>query len=413
MNEAKVSIKEFVICERLVVNLMMIYDFNRIIDRTSSNAEKYTLRKKLFGTEDVLPMWVADMDIPVAPFIVDALRTRVGHEIYGYEMMPDSAYHAQIDWFKRRQRMEFKREWMRFSPSVVATINVAVQACTEPGDGIIVQEPVYFPFFKSVTNNNRKVIFNSLTMDKEGVFCFNLENLKSQIDKKTKLLLLCSPHNPVGRVWKKEELHSLATICLENNIIVLADEIHSDLIFEPHIQTPFASLCDDVQNITITTIGPGKTFNLAGMSSSTVAIPNEELRSNFDNICRCNHLGEGNIFGHIAFEAAYREGDDWVDQLLEHLKSNAADLKRLCDKFPDKIRMNIPEGTYLAWLDCRRMKLDNKELSAFFINKARLGLGNGFLFGNSGEGFMRLNFAVSKTTMDKALARLEQALNNF
>ena len=387
----------------------MKYDFKTIIDRAGSNAEKYTLRQKLFGTEDVLPMWVADMDIPVAPFIVDALHKRVDHHVYGYETMPDSAYQAQIEWLQRRQGIEFKREWMRFSPSVVATINAAIQAYTSPGDSIIVQEPVYFPFFKSITNNKRKVIFNSLKADKTGNYSFDLENLKSQINDTTKLLLLCSPHNPVGRVWKKDELQALADICLENNIIVLADEIHSDLIFEPHKQTPFASLSDEIKDITVTTIGPGKTFNLAGMSSSCLVISNEELRCKFDNICRLNHIGEGNLFGHIAFEAAYREGDEWLEQLLKHLKSNAKDLKQLCDEFSDKISMKIPEGTYLAWLDCRQMNLTNKKLASFFVDKAKLGLGNGFLFGKNGSGFMRLNFAVSKPVMNEALARLRMA----
>ena len=388
----------------------MKYNFNTIVDREKSNAEKYTLRKKLFGTDDILPMWVADMDIQVAPFIANALKYRADHQIYGYETMPDSAYQAQINWLKRRQGVEFKRDWMRFSPSVVATINAAIQAYTSPGDNIIVQEPVYFPFFKSVTNNRRKVLFNSLKLDSEGNYSFDFEDLKSKINKETKMLLLCSPHNPVGRTWKKEDLQTLAEICLENNIIVIADEIHSDLIFKPHKHTPFASLGKSVRDITLTTIGPGKTFNLAGIASSTVAIPNEELRSKFDKIYHNNHIGEGNIFGHVAFEAAYKEGDEWLDQLLIHLQSNVTKLKQLCDKFPDKITMTIPEGTYLAWLNCRQMNLTNKELASFFIDKAKLGLGNGFLFGKSGSGFMRLNFAVTQQVMNEALDRLENAL---
>lgn len=299
---------------------------------------------------------------------------------------------------------------MRFSPSVVTTINAAIQAYTEPGDSIIVQEPVYFPFFKSVRNNDRKVIFNSLKCDEDGYYTFDLDGLKEQIDNRTRLLLLCSPENPVGRVWKKDELQALAEICLENNILVLADEIHCDLVFKHHKHFPFINLGDEIRDITITTIGPGKTFNLAGMATSTVAIPNPELLKKFDNICRRNHKGEGNIFGHVAFDAAYRGGDEWLDQLLEHLKSNVEDLKTLCDRFPDKIKVNIPEGTYLAWLDCRQMNLKNKDLLKFFVKQARLGLGNGFLFGRSGDGFMRLNFAVTKPIMQEALERLERGL---
>lgn len=390
----------------------MQYDFNKYIDRGNSNAEKYKLRKKLFGTNDVLPMWVADMDIPVAPFIVDALKKRVEHEIYGYEMMPDSAFQAQVEWFKRRHQVDIKTEWMAFSPSVVATINAAIQAFSSPGDSIIVQEPVYFPFFQSVKNNGRKVIFNSLKVDNTGKYSFDFENLKSQINDRTKLLLLCSPANPVGRVWRKEELQSLADICLENNILVLADEIHCDLVFPPHKHIPFMSLNPKVQDITISTIGTGKTFNLAGMLTSTVVIANEELRNKFDNACRKNHLGDGNVFGNVAFEAAYRGGDEWLDQLLVHLKQNVQDLKDLCDKYHDMVSLNIPEGTYLAWLDCRKMNLNNKELMNFFVNKARLGLGNGFLFGNNGSGFMRLNFAVTTSIMQEALSRLEKSFKN-
>jgi cysteine-S-conjugate beta-lyase len=386
----------------------MKYNFDKLIDRSSSNAEKYTLRKQIFGTADLLPMWVADMDIQTAPFISEALKKRATHSIYGYEVLPESAYQAQIDWMKRRHNFNIERDTMLFSPSVVATINVAIQAFTEPGDNIIVQQPVYFPFFKSVTKNNRVVLSNPLKQLPNGEWTFDIEQLKQTINNKTRLLLLCSPHNPVGRVWTKQELQSIADICLENNIIVLADEIHSDLIYKPYKHIPFASLSETVNNITLTTIGPGKTFNLAGLASSTVVISNPILRQQFKQVCEQIHLGHGNILGHVAFETAYNAGDEWLDQLLDYLQGNVDALMQFCNHFPDKISMTAPQGTYLVWLNCSYMNMNKKQLLAFFTEQVKIGLGAGFLYGSGGEKFMRLNFAAPKSIMKLAIELMDE-----
>lgn len=388
-------------------------EFDRMVPRHPGNAEKYTLRQKLFGTEDVLPMWVADMDIATPACVTDAVQERARHAIYGYEEMPSSAFEAQMAWMRRRHGYTIAREWLFFSPSVVATINLSIQAFTEPGDRVIVQPPVYFPFYTSVTNNKRELLLNPLKRDERGDYRFDFDDLRAKIDGKTKLLLLCSPHNPVGRVWRKEELRELADICLEHGIKVLSDEIHSDLVFAPHKHTPFASLDDEVADITVTAIGPGKTFNVAGLSISTAVVSGEVMRKRFSEVYESIHFAQGTVFGHVGFEAAYREGEAWVEALLEHLRTNVKKLAAVAQKHADKIAVKFPEGTYLAWIDCSAMGLNDKALRRFFVEEAKLGLSPGTVFGREGHGFMRLNFAVPGPVMDEAMERLERALEGF
>lgn len=388
-------------------------DFDELFDRSDTNAEKYVLRKRLFGREDVLPMWVADMDIKTPSFVRDAIVRRAEEPIYGYEMMPDSAFEAQITWMKRVHGVTIKREWMSYSPSVVATINLAIQAFTKPGDKVVYQPPVYSPFFKSIANNGRQLVSNPLRRDEVGDYRFDFEDLRAKIDKDTKLLLLCSPHNPVGRVWRREELQELADICLEYDIKVLSDEVHADLVYHPHKHIPFAALDDAVRDITITAIGPGKTFNVAGLSISTLVIANETMRQQFARVYERVHLAEGTVFGHVGFEAAYREGLRWREGLLEHLSNNVGRLESVIKQHQDKIKMRRPEGTYLAWMDCRKMGLSESESRRFFIEKAGLGLSPGVLFGREGQGFIRLNFAVPTAMMQRAVAGLDEALGAF
>ncbi len=391
----------------------MSFDFQCVVDRTSSNAEKYTLRQKLFKTEDVIPMWVADMDIETPPCIVEAVKKRAAHPIYGYEEVPDSAYEAQIAWMKKRHGFAIQREWMFYSHSVVATINTAIHALTKPGEKVIVQTPIYPPFLSNVTRNGREVLRNPLHRTPEGDYTFDLEDLRSKIDADTKLLLLCSPHNPVGRVWRRDELEALAEICLEHNIKVVADEIHSDLVYAPHRHIPFATLSDEVAEITLTAIGPGKTFNTAGLAISTVVVQNEQMRAAFSDAYERIHFAQGNVFAHVGLEAAYREGEQWLEELLIHLQRNIEKLTELATRHRDKIRFIPPQGTYLAWLDCSGLGLGSSELKRFFIEDAALGLSPGVSFGKEGKGYMRLNFAVPGPVMDDAIAHLEMALSDF
>jgi len=392
------------------MNKITIYDFSESACRENTNAEKYTLRKELFSTEDVLPVWVADMDIDTPDFVLRAVEKRLKHPVVGYEEVPSSAFEAQIEWMKNRHNIEFELLDMIYSHSVVASMSVAIEAFSSLGDKVIVQTPVYPPFFHSVKRHEREILKNPLKQDADGIYVFDIQDLESKIDEKTKLLLLCSPHNPVGRVWKKEELEEILKICLKNNIVVFSDEIHSDLVYAPNKHIPFASLGKDARDITITAIGVGKTFNMAGFAMSSVAIPNKDLREKFLKVYNRIHFAEGSVLSHVAFEAAYREGDEWLEDLKMHLMRNYKMLRDLCQKYDNKIKLVPIEATYLAWLDCRDMGLNNREIREFFIKDARLGLNAGLSFGREGSGFMRLNFALSSEIMLDVVKRLEHAL---
>mgnify|MGYP001333948706 CR=1 FL=1 len=388
----------------------MSYDFSTSAPRENTNAEKYALRKKLFGTDDVLPVWVADMDIDTPDFVLSAVKKRLEHPVFGYEEVPQSAFLAQIEWMKKEHGVEFALEDMLYSHSVVASMNVAIEAFTQKGDKIIVQTPVYPPFFHSVIEHERELLNNPLKLGDDGKYSFDIEDLKSKIDERAKLLLLCSPHNPVGRVWRKEELEQILELCLEHNIVVFSDEIHSDLVYTPNVHIPFASLSEKARDMTVTAIGAGKTFNMAGFAMSSVAIPNNELREKFLKVYNRIHFANGSTLSHIAYEAAYKEGKIWLEELKIHLFKNFILLKELCDKYPYFIKLTPIEGTYLAWLDCRGMGLRDKELRDFFIHKAGLGLSAGISFGREGSGFMRLNFAVSSATITEVVEKLQKAL---
>ena len=388
----------------------MSYDFSESACRKDTNAEKYTLRKELFGTEDVEPVWVADMDINTPDFVLDAVKKRLDHPIVGYEEVPDSAFDAQIEWMYTHHGVAFKREDMFYSHSVVASMCVAIEAFSEKGEGVIVQTPVYSPFFHSVTKLGRKVVKNSLMQEEDGKYSFDIEALEASIENDTRLLLLCSPHNPVGRVWREEELRAILKICLKHNIVVFVDEIHSDLVYAPNKHIPFASLGDAARAITLSAIGVGKTFNMAGFAMSSVAVSDVNLREKFRLAYDRVHFAEGNVLSHVAFESAYRNGKEWLAELKLHLHKNYTLLANLCGKYDSFIKITPIEGTYLAWLDCRGMGLRDKLLREFFIKEARLGLNAGISFGREGSGFMRLNFAISEIKMLEVIKRLDGAL---
>jgi cysteine-S-conjugate beta-lyase len=387
-----------------------MHNFTTSHPREKTNAEKYTLRKKLFGTVDILPVWVADMDIDTPSFIFNDIKKRLEHPILGYEEVPTSAYDAQIQWMQKNHNVEFQLNDMIYSHSVVASINVAIEAFTNKGDNIIVQTPVYPPFFHSVKRHNREVLENKLVIKENGKYGFDLEDLKSKINTKTKMMLLCSPHNPVGRVWSKEELIKLLDICIENNIVVFADEIHSDLVYAPNKHISFSSLNEKAKGICVTAIGVGKTFNLAGVSMSTVNIANQELKEKFLRVYKQNHFADGSVLSHIAFQSAYTNGQEWLNELKVHLYKNYEMLQKVCEKYPNKVKLIPIEATYLAWIDCRDMNLSDHELKNFFVKKAKLGLNQGMTFGSNGSGFMRLNFAVSLEMMKEVVERLDNAL---
>ena len=386
------------------------YNFIAASERENTNAEKYVLRKELFGTEDVFPVWVADMDINTPQCVLDAVQKRLQHPVMGYEEVPSSAFMAQIEWMKTEHGIEFSLDDLLYSHSVVASMHTAIEAFTKEGEGVIVQTPVYPPFFHSVLKLNRKLIKNSLHVDSDGRYSFDIEDFKAKIDNNTKLLLLCSPHNPVGRVWKKEELEKILELCLENNIIVFADEIHSDLVYKPNKHISFVSLSEKAKDITLTAIGVGKTFNMAGFAMSSVVIQNERLKEQYKKAYEKVHFAQGSSLSHVAFETAYKKGKNWLEALKVHLYKNYLMLEKVAKIYPEFIKITPIEATYLAWIDCRGMGLKDKELRTFFINEAKLGLNPGISFGREGSGFMRLNFAVSSVKMTEILRRLENAL---
>ncbi|MFC2080755.1 MalY/PatB family protein [Bacteroidota bacterium] len=387
----------------------MKYDFDEVIERRNTNSVKYDYTTKYFDTDDLIPMWVADMDFRTPDFIMEAIRERAGHEILGYSVRPDSFFQAVINWYKDRQGWEIQRDWILFSPGIVAALSMAVRAYSNEGDKIIVQPPVYHPFFSVIKENKRIPLYNPL-LEKNGDYRMDFEGLKEKLDPSVKLLLLSHPHNPVGRVWSEDELDQLARICIENNIIMLSDEIHSDLVFNPHRHKPLCTIGEEIAQNTITCVAPSKTFNLAGLSSSVVVIQNEELRARFNHELATGHLNMGNIFGSVALEAAYAKGHEWLDQLMEYLKGNLDLLGRFIESDLPGIRMYPAEATYLAWLDMKDLGLKSKELRQFMIRNARIGCNDGPSFGPGGEGFQRLNFACPRSVLQKALAQLKDAL---
>ncbi len=388
----------------------MKYNFDEIIDRTNTNSIMYDARKRFFGTEDVLPMWVADMAFRTPEYIVKAIRERTKHEIFSYFSRPDSYNKSIIDWLDRRHEWRISNDWISFSPGVVAGITNAILAFSKPGDKVIVQPPVYFPFFESITGTGRICIENPLKL-RNGRYNFDIEQLKSVIDKKTRILILCSPHNPGGMVWTQKELLELGRICRDNKILAISDEIHADLVYKPNKHIPFSKVADELKINSIVVMAASKTFNLAGLATSFLIIPDDEIREEYEKLLQTMHLTMGNIFGSIALETAFREGDEWLDQMMNYLWKNYLFLKDYFDKNIPAIKVIQPESTYLVWLDFREIGMDSQELSRFLIEKAKLGLFNGEMFRTGGDGFIRINIAVPLSVLQEALGRLFRAFD--
>jgi cystathionine beta-lyase len=385
-----------------------MYNFDELLERKGTNSLKHDMLNTVFGTTDVLPMWVADMDFKTPSFIVEAIKDRVNHEIYGYTVKGKSFYKSIINWIYKHHQWEIKPDWISFSPGVVPALAMIVNAFTKPGDKIIVQSPVYYPFFATVLDNGRQLINNELCFN-NGKYTMDFENLEKQIDSRTKMIIFCSPHNPVGRVWQKKELEKLCEICLKYNILMVSDEIHSDLVFKGFKHTPFASISKEAAQISISTFAPSKTFNLAGLSTSYLVIPNQKLKTIYDNYLFDLHLKSGNIFGDIALEAAYNHGHQWLEEVIEYLTKNLEMVREFAKKHHDKLDLIEPEATYLLWLNFKKLNLADSELKDYMIRKAKLGMNPGTQFGSGGSGFMRMNIACPKSIVKQALNQLENA----
>lgn len=380
-----------------------MYNFDKIIDRRGTASVKWDLRNEIFKKENVLPMWVADMDFETPDFIVDAVKERAFHPVYGYSLMEKSYFDAFISFTKRRHQWEIKQEWMVFSPGIVTAVNAAIKAFTNEGEGVIVQPPVYFPFFSAVNNNKRKLLENALIYI-DNTYTFDFDDLREKA-KEAKLILLSSPHNPVSRCWTEEELRELGKICLENDVIIISDEIHADLILPGYKHRPLATISDELAEVCVTCMAPSKTFNVAGLFTSIIIIQNEKLREKYNKVMESISLVHGNIFGMIATEAGYSKGDMWLDELMEYVHTNFIYVDEFLSRDIPSIKMVKAEATYLAWLDFKQIGLTDEVLHDKLINEANLGLSPGSIFGKGGEGFMRMNlgtpFAFVKEAMEK------------
>ena len=396
--------------EKEVISLTKL-NFDEVIERRGTGCEKWDALKEFFGREDLVALWVADMDFKAPPEVVEAFKKAVEHGIFGYTHRLEEYYEAIIGWVERHHNWKIKREWISHSPGVIPGINVAILALTVPGDKIIIQPPVYPPFRRSILENGRQLVYNPLRLEGNR-FVMDFEDLERKIDDRTRMLILCSPHNPGGRVWTKEELKTLSEICLKHNLIVLSDEIHCDIVFKGYKHIPLQTVSEEIAQRSIAFISPSKTFNLAGLRTSVAIIPNENIRKAYNAVLKALNIGEANTFGMIALEAAYKHGDAWLNELLSYLEGN---LKFLDEFFKERIpelELMPPEGTYVPLVNCEKLKMTPKELWELFIEKAHVAVNLGANYGPGGENFIRINIATPRKILKEGLERIEKAIHH-
>lgn len=390
----------------------MGYDFDTVINRWNTQSAKWDGMEERFGTNDAIPMWVADMDFQSPPEVVRALEQRASHGLYGYTTRPEAYFEAIIDWMTTRHGFLIEKDWIAHSPGVVAGLGFIVEALTNPGDKVIIQPPVYYPFHKILEVGKREIVENCLLFE-DGHYTMDYDDLEKTASAGAKMLILSSPHNPVGRVWTKAELTRLGEICIRHHVLVVTDEIHGDLILPGYTHVPFGSISREFAERSITCIAPSKTFNLAGLHTSTLIIADKELRD-VVNTTMMNHFVFGaNPFGIVALVASYRHGGPWLDALLQYLQENLDVLTEFVQTRIPAINVIRPEGTYLVWLDCRQLGLDAKELDDFMLRKAKIALDEGHIFGKGGQGFQRMNIACPRSVLLRGLEQLEAAVANL
>ena len=388
----------------------MKYNFDEVIDRRDTGAIKLERCKTLFGTEDLLPLWVADMDFRTPDFILEAIRERLEHPILGYTMPPKNFYPLTVKWITDHHGWNVKRDWVGFLPGIVPGLAFAVQCLTEVGDEIIVQPPVYYPFFHVIENNNRKLLVNQLK-EVDGKFVMDFEDLEKKFSKNTKLFILCNPHNPGGRVWTKAELEKLATICEKHNITIVSDEVHADMALPgQQAHTVFSTVSEWAEQHTVTFMAPTKVFNMPGLISSAYIIPNPELRMKFADYLEASEMNAGNIFAYIGAVAAYEHGEEWRLEMLNYVQGNIEFIVDFLKTNIPQVKPMIPEASFLVWLDCREMGMETDELHQFFALKAGIGLNKGTIFGAGGEYHLRLNVACPRSVLEQAMKQLQVAV---
>jgi len=387
----------------------MKYNFDEIIDRSHNRSAKYDEAGKKFGSQDVIPLWIADMDFKTAQPVIDALKARAEEGIWGYTSRPDSYYEAVCGWQKRHNGWDIDKSMISFNLGVVPALSSMVYVFTEPGDKVLIQTPVYSEFYDVTESWGREVVESPLT-EQDGRWTIDFKDFEEKA-KQARIFFLCSPHNPLGIVWTREELERMCNICIANDVLIVSDEIHSDLIFHGKKHIPTATLSPEIAAHVISCISGTKTFNLAGLQASATIFPNQELKARFDKFWFNLDIHRNNAFSTIAMEVAFNEGEEWLEQLLEYIGGNFEFIKDYCAANIPEVKPNVPDATYLVWLDCRGLGMGNEELRSFMIHKAGLGLNEGWSFGRSLSGFMRLNAACPRPVLEKAMEQLKQAVD--
>lgn len=388
----------------------MKYNFDEVIERRGTDSVKYDAVSERWGRSDLLPMWVADMDFRTPPFVIEAIRRRLDHEVLGYTFACEAWYTSIINWQKERHGWNVTREMLTFTPGIVRGLAFALQCFTAPGDKVMVMPPVYHPFFLVTQKNEREVVFSPLIL-KDGQYHIDFNRFRKDVQG-CKLLVLSNPHNPGGRVWTKEELSQIADICYESGTLVISDEIHADLTLPPYKHSTFALISEKARMNSLVFMSPSKAFNMPGLASSYAIIENDELRHRFQTYMEASEFSEGHLFAYLSVAAAYSHGTEWLDQVIAYIQGNIDYTEHYLKEQIPTIKMIRPQASYLIFLDCRELGLNREELNRLFVEDAHLALNEGTTFGKEGEGFMRLNIACPRATLEQALKQLTQAVNN-
>ena len=392
---------------------MTVYDFNTVHQRKGTHSIKWEFNRTMFGSDDLLPLWVADMDFACPPAVTEAVQQRAAHGIYGYTGISDAYLQSVVTWMQQRHQWTISPEWIVFINGVVPALNMLLQTFSHPGDAVVIQPPVYYPFFNAINNNGRHPLLNTLK-EENGRYVMDLEDLGEKLkNPRTSVMILCSPHNPVGRVWSRSEISRVAELCLAHDVLLISDEIHHDLVFPPHQHQVTAMLSDEIARNTITCTAPSKTFNLAGLQASNIIISDEKKRRRFTQTLERNGVFGINPFGSVATIAAYESGGPWLDALLKYLTENLDYLEGFVKEHLPEVRVFRPEGTYLVWMDFRSLGLDQEALEALIEKDAGVALNQGYIFGSSGSGFQRLNVACPRQLLEEGLNRIARAVANL